>query len=38
VFPNLSSGEVRSPLLPTKLEEQKAIRKILLEAKLDLIK
>jgi 4-hydroxy-2-oxoglutarate aldolase len=31
-------GEVRSPLLPTKLEEQKAIRKILLEAKLDLIK
>jgi 4-hydroxy-2-oxoglutarate aldolase len=31
-------GEVRSPLLPTKLEEQKAIRKILLEAKLELIK
>lgn len=30
-------GEVRSPLLPTKPEEQKLIRKILLDAKLDLV-
>jgi 4-hydroxy-2-oxoglutarate aldolase len=31
-------GEVRSPLLPTKPDEQEMIRKILLRANLELIK
>jgi len=32
----IKGGEVRSPLLPTKVKEQKKIRKILTEARMAL--